>query len=323
MADLGAGLRVGLNVIDAADNVFHGRLPGAQAAVGRVGKQVAQQAAMGVITAAGTYALDRAYWRGKRVFDSIKSMRPAFMGGHKTQPVYSGEDLVAAEAVQRDVQNMESPLGIRMAHVYDARINEDLSPDPFPYQDAVNPGVYPTWCEYNILHPMSNPFTGYTCVNEVVKGYDIMQRTGSRIILESVSVRMHLHYKDVTVAVPTPVRWALVYDKQPNVSTVGHAPTIGEIFSVSSIGVGFYAGVNLYNRDRFVVLRDQFLDLDPAKNTQVIVNEYVKCFGLVTNFNGLGAVVGSITSGCLYFFCYSYYGQSLLMNTTIRVRFRE
>lgn len=137
---------------------------------------------------------------------------------------------------------------------------------------------------------------GMTHVNAVVQGADYYKRIGQKINMKSCQL-------DFTVGAPTSytvpcvVRWCLIYDRQPNADY----PSIGDIFYTSAGATTFNSGVNMQNRNRFSVIRDQRFTLDPAQDLLKPVHEFVK-LSHETDFNQTNAgTIGDLTTGSLLF----------------------
>lgn len=97
-------------------------------------------------------------------------------------------------------------------------------------------------------------------LNGTTEGTDAVNRIGRRINMRSVRVRMSFQKGQQPTAATTPdeIRYALVYDRQPN----GAAPTYSDIFQNIDKGLnaesGIYSNPNPVNFDRFIILREGF-----------------------------------------------------------------
>jgi len=112
-------------------------------------------------------------------------------------------------------------------------------------------------------------------------------------------------------------RFLVVYDAQPN----GAAPPVSSILAERPQGgtqvTSDYSGMNLDNRNRFVILMDQYVTIGPTltgngatgiqqrsvPNTHLI-NRYIRLGGLNATYQASTnpSVIGDISTGALYFF---------------------
>lgn len=138
-------------------------------------------------------------------------------------------------------------------------------------------------------------FTGITELNCVPQGATGYNRIGTKIVIKSIKF-------DTTFvlggAAPTSatVRWMLVYDRQPN----GAYPAFSSLLSSNISTVpGLYTGVNMSNRSRFLVLRDQVVALYNTQRQVYHASAYIRTT-LETQFSGNTATIGDITAGAIY-----------------------
>lgn len=114
--------------------------------------------------------------------------------------------------------------------------------------------------------------TGFTCLNVVTNGTEYYQRSGSKLSMTSLAVEADysLAQTDFSVVV---LRIMVIYDRQVN----GAYPAIADILSNNnSATVTFNSAINIANRDRFLVLRDCQLTLDPASGLSRHWECYIK-----------------------------------------------
>lgn len=164
-------------------------------------------------------------------------------------------------------------------------------------------------------------FAGITELNCVQQGAAFYNRIGSKIAIKSLMVDFDL--QSVTPATGIDViRWALVYDRQPNAAF----PAIADIFANNGGSTTSYAGVNMTNRSRFVVLRDQEVTIDPAGTQVQHIHAYIKGNWDV-EFKASGNTIGDISTGSLLFIAGtsnvvgSIYGN--MANFTSRIRYYD
>jgi len=91
-------------------------------------------------------------------------------------------------------------------------------------------------------------------------------------------------------------RVCLIHDKQPN----GAFPSFSDIFTDNiSTAPDFNSGLNMSNKDRFVVLRNMVFPLDTGGKRSVAFKEHVKC-KIETMYKANAGNIGDITSGAIY-----------------------
>jgi len=137
-------------------------------------------------------------------------------------------------------------------------------------------------------------YTGITELNDIQQGATVYERIGVKVLMRSIRFRCTLTANaSPCLAI---VRLAVVYDRQPN----GAAPAIGDVF-VDCNGAGGTAlstGVNITNKNRFTVLRDQMITIDSAGSLSHDVDWFIPC-RLQTEFKASGATIGDISTGSI------------------------
>lgn len=157
-----------------------------------------------------------------------------------------------------------------------------------------------------------------TPLNLIRAGSSFNNRVGRKI--EMISLRLVGQMVSVRTTVAQDYnRIMLVYDRQTN----GALPAIADILQATDQAgtntTDSFTGINLNNRDRFVILRDEHLcmptqtqaagtvitnpggQIDPVSTTFKL-DWYVKLKGLVAQFkaDSAPAVIGDISTGGLY-----------------------
>lgn len=157
---------------------------------------------------------------------------------------------------------------------------------------------------------------GFPCLNAVVNGAELYQRTGRKIYMKSLHLRGFIRPTGAN-ATSGILRMILFYDSQPNAA----APLIGNLIQDSNAAAAttYDSEINLTNRQRFKILRDYQVyapatggaDLvsgvlpDPIMNTMNI-DWFIKLKGLETIYNGVnGGTIADITSGSIHLVCFS------------------
>lgn len=162
-----------------------------------------------------------------------------------------------------------------------------------------------------------NSFT--TVLNLVPPGTGSWNRIGKRINPTSVRIRGFLNYQensDITAGsfVGTMVRLVVVYDKQPSGNAI---PSFDDIFGYteqdgteSSIA---FSGVKFDNTDRFRVLKDDFIDINPSamvhggttnrNNIIMYYDQFINLPNTPSVYSGQSATqtISDISTGAIYF----------------------
>lgn len=147
-------------------------------------------------------------------------------------------------------------------------------------------------------------------LNLCAQGTDYTNRVGRIIQLKSVQLRGFVMRENASTATSqNGCRVMLVWDSQPNG---------GAIASISDIlnngGTDSTAFMNLTNRDRFKVIRDDFFMLGQVSTTATqafafgegnhVINWYVPLGPeYQTQFGGTGSTIGDVQHGSLLFVC--------------------
>ena len=138
-------------------------------------------------------------------------------------------------------------------------------------------------------------FAGITELNCVPQGATSYNRIGTKIVIKSIKFDTTFILTGAAPSSAT-VRWMLVYDRQPN----GAFPAFSSLLSSNISTVpSLYTGVNMSNRSRFLVLRDQVVVLDNTQRQIYHASAYVRTT-LETQFSGNTATIGDITTGAIY-----------------------
>lgn len=154
-----------------------------------------------------------------------------------------------------------------------------------------------------------------TCINMIRAGSSFFNRVGRKIEMQSVRLKASI-VPLRTSAAPDYARILIVYDRQSN----GALPALADILQTTDQAgtntTTSFSGVNLNNRDRFVILRDHHIVLPSLSVAAGVVtnpgfvdqvsrafnfDDYVKLKGLVTQYkaDSAPAVIGDIATGSL------------------------
>lgn len=164
---------------------------------------------------------------------------------------------------------------------------------------AMKPRVYsrPSGVEFKAvdttINSESNSTGEVTLLNGLARGDDVDARVGRKVVMKSVQLQLRPRVT-VTTGLAQICRIMLVYDKQTNAAAL----TIAQVLQNASI-----SGLrNLENRDRFVVLMDQFIELSASGNQGDFkhFNKYLRCNLPVIFNSGDAGTIADITTGSLY-----------------------
>jgi len=110
------------------------------------------------------------------------------------------------------------------------------------------------------------------CLNDVINGTDFNQRIGRKIVIKSVDIKLQLRPYTADAAKGLFVRCLLVWDRTPNGVALAASSSLNEVLTdVGATGTAFAGATgygcsthpNLSNRDRFIVLRDKTIAVQP------------------------------------------------------------
>lgn len=165
-------------------------------------------------------------------------------------------------------------------------------------------------------------------LNGIAQGDDNNSRDGRQIHMVSCTVRFWItHGQSPNPA--SPVRVALIWDSANNASTgANQSDVYKDVSSCSSL--------NLDNRNRFKVLRDELIEFDrydttggPDKGvgwgrTHAVRNWFVRFpKGTVTTYTGTAGSTAAIESGRLFIMAWTQNGTVYVIDFFSRVRFHE
>lgn len=157
----------------------------------------------------------------------------------------------------------------------------------------------------------------FYCLNQPQQGAAFYQRVGQKIEMKSVHLIGNIVPTGNGTGGNEYLRVMVLYDHQPN----GALPAIADILSsyngAGNISSTSYDGLNLNNRDRFVILRDIRIHIPQNNSTAALgdgvasvidyggkynINEFIKLKNLVAHFksstSGLNQI-GDLATGAL------------------------
>jgi len=198
---------------------------------------------------------------------------------------------------------------------FDQRVTAPVSGNPYGLFTAETPPV--------AAAGPGTAFTGITCLNLVQQGATSYNRIGAKILVKSVDFRACL-FLGGTEPVSNWSRVMLVWDKQPN----GAYPVFSDILSDNiSTAPDFSSGLNMANKDRFTILRNQVFSLTADGGNRAIDIKWFVKTRIETMFKANTGAIGDITTGAIYLVAFSNfssaaaYGQ--LSEMQCRIRFYD
>lgn len=163
-----------------------------------------------------------------------------------------------------------------------------------------------------------------TLLTVPVEGASFYNRIGRRIRMKSIQIKGAITPGLGNAAADTATlgRVMVLYDRQPNGALPSVADIITDYTSAGATSTTTRSGLNMNNRDRFVVLMDQFVVLpavgisgvapaatiyyaDPNNNAggaeqgQLLINRFIKLKGLESHFKASAGAIGDISTGSL------------------------
>lgn len=160
------------------------------------------------------------------------------------------------------------------------------------------------------------------CLNLTAEGAGDANRVGKKITMKSIEWRIGFSNEASITVARQPVRCMLIYDEQPN----GALPAVTDMLEASSV----FSMKNSDNAQRFTILKDWYVDYNTfgitdtaADRVYVADHGYLPLKGLQTMYKGTTAVIGSVATGSLLFFCLGLTASgSTDMNMDARFRLR-
>jgi hypothetical protein len=161
-------------------------------------------------------------------------------------------------------------------------------------------------------------FAGITELNCVLQGQTVASRIGNKITMKSAHLRFDL---SAAAAILADVRVMVLYDRQPN----GAFPALADILVDQPAGVvAPFAGINIANKSRFLMLRDQDFLLDQGQASIHCVNMYIKG-RWETEFGSTLNAITDFRTGALYLCVFTTFasGNVAISNGTCRIRYYD
>lgn len=189
-------------------------------------------------------------------------------------------------------------------------------------QPLVN-GNLPAYNSPPVYGTVGAAFAGFTCLNAIGQGSAFYERVGSKIVIKTIQLNANVYCPATYSGV---VRVALVYDRQSN----GAAPAITDVFNSYTFsgtsGLIDGSGINMQNRSRFQVIRDQFFNLDAAQSLFHHIKWFCKGRWEVEYKSNTGAIT-DIATGSLLLFAWlgipGGAGNPVLADVVARIRYYD
>lgn len=152
-------------------------------------------------------------------------------------------------------------------------------------------------------------------LNDIPQGIDGSDRIGQSVSIKNCGYRVNID-QAITGALPSTVRIMLIWDKQPN----GAVPAVTDVLQTAN----FNSFLNTSYRERFTVLRNDYISLSPEGSQTVFIERFVKINMLAQYTDGALPTPPAVanTTGALWLLFISDQPTILpLVTFTSRVRF--
>lgn len=181
----------------------------------------------------------------------------------------------------------------------------------------------------------------FTWVNQPVEGTSYYQRIGRQIEMQSLHLTGYLTFNSTSASTTEDyIRIMVVYDRNTN----GALPNTADlILNQNAAGTTTTTGLdhlNLNNRDRFMILRDQRIYWPGTTNSATgslptfqgavegdkatfMITHFIKLNNLLCEYKASAGAITDVSSGALYVFYMSYNNQAVTFNFTTRLRYKD
>lgn len=164
-----------------------------------------------------------------------------------------------------------------------------------------------------------------TLLNGVAQGSDVSQRIGRKFMIKSSQIRLAVYPNSATTnQVGDIVRVMILFDCQPN-SVIA---AVGDVLEIAT----WESPLNLNNRDRFKVIMDKTITMNPVVYTAAALTagapvvkamKRYKKLNLEVINSGTGATVGSIQTGALILLTIGLVNNGSTINWYHRTRYTD
>lgn len=142
-------------------------------------------------------------------------------------------------------------------------------------------------------------YTGLTEVNCIPQGATVANRIGNKVVIKSIHLNVTISC--TALANANVSRCMLVYDRQPNAAF----PAIGDIILSQPAGTtSDFSGINMANKSRFQMIRDQTVVVGGSGPFAECLNWYCKGRWEV-EYGGTAGTIADFRTGAIYFIAFS------------------
>lgn len=170
---------------------------------------------------------------------------------------------------------------------------------------------------------------GIVLLNGCVRGSDIFNRIGRKVVFTSILLRLQSYNQALNNPLGNAIRTVVFYDRQTN----GVAPVLQNILS-SNNGLAAVptpqTPYNLNARNRFIIIYDKYWGTHAASysagqvsggDPQTITHMFHKRLNLETIYSGNTGLVGDIQTGGIFVLIIADGSNTQLIDFHIRLRF--
>lgn len=160
-------------------------------------------------------------------------------------------------------------------------------------------------------------FAGITELNCIQQGATVANRIGNKVVVKSIHLKITVF--NSVLANLAGCRVAVIYDKQPN----GAFPAIADILLEQPGGAPtYYGGLNIANKSRFMVLRDQFFNFDAAQSQIHTINWYMKG-RFEVEYGANAGNIGDFRTGAIYLVAFYTSSVVVFSQGACRIRYYD
>jgi len=161
-----------------------------------------------------------------------------------------------------------------------------------------------------------------TLLNGVTQGSDFTNRIGRRWTIKTVQVEGYFHGTGaLSNAAGSHLRLMIIYDHQPN----GALPAVTDVLTAATS----HSFLNLNNRDRFRVIMDKQVTVDPMDNDATLTSlagttkklVFYKRVNLPVVNDGTTNGIGDIQTGSLFLLSIGSSTEDYTFSGAVRIRF--
>lgn len=161
--------------------------------------------------------------------------------------------------------------------------------------------------------PLTSSYGTVTLLNGTVRGTNVGERIGRKILMKSVFIRLNSIANSNNAS---QVRYIIAYDRQ----TLGATPSSASILDIAN----FTGMANLSNAERYVILCDEITDSRQSNSVNISSKRFIKC-NLETMYSGNAGTVADINTGALWFMAANNSDQTTgatnTVDFTVRIRY--